>query len=445
MEERETGMDRPTRAATLTIRERLRDFSIHRPTVTALLITLIIVVFLLLPIWWMAGAWYEGQLITEERNSVAVDLSKYGSQLSQTLSRRISLVDGLSAFVLSDTSPESLNRTYNTFAAGLYTTTPGIRNFGVAPGGIQTYVYPLKGNENVPGHNLLTDNRSDVQESNQRMMESRRIDIRGPYELRQGGLGLVISRALFVNNTFWGFCSMVVDMPPILAEAGLSGQTGSLTLAVKNHDGKVFFGDPVLFTGDAVIQQFPVGTGTWEISGMPASGWSAPIQRALLMFRMTGLVIIGLIAGLVFLITKSYISVVIDLIERKRTEEALRESEKKYRMLFSNMQDGFAYCRMIFDSDGHPEDLIYLNVNCAFDQIIGIKNVTGKRFTEVFSGIRNAYPELFVIYGRVALTGTPESVEIDFKPIGKWLHISVYSPEKEYFVAVFEDITERKR
>ena len=76
-----------------------------------------------------------------------------------------------------------------------------------------------------------------------------------------------------------------------------------------------------------------------------------------------------------------------------------------YRTLFDNMIEGFAYCRMIYDNDGHPEDLIYINVNCAFDRIIGIKNVTGKRFTEVFSGVRQAYPELFLIYGRVAWTG----------------------------------------
>jgi signal transduction histidine kinase len=54
-------------------------------------------------------------------------------------------------------------------------------------------------------------------------------------------------------------------------------------------------------------------------------------------------------------------------------------------------------------------------------------------------------PELFEIYGRVASTGNPERFEIDFKPLGISLLVSVYSPTKGFFVAVFDDITERKR
>jgi len=131
--------------------------------------------------------------------------------------------------------------------------------------------------------------------------------------------------------------------------------------------------------------------------------------------------------------------------ERDVLTASLQESEERYRSLFENMLDGFAYCKMLFDDNNRPVDFIYLDVNSAFERLTGLKNVTGKRVTEVIPGIKEAEPELFDIYGRVALTGRPERFEINFKPLGMWLSISVYSTQKEHFVAVFDDISERKR
>jgi PAS domain S-box-containing protein len=125
------------------------------------------------------------------------------------------------------------------------------------------------------------------------------------------------------------------------------------------------------------------------------------------------------------------------------SEQALRESEARYRSLFANMLEGFAYCRMIFE-EGEPRDFVYLDVNEKFDDLTGLRDVVGKRVTEIIPGIRESNPEIFEIYGRVALTGTPEWFETYLDGMG-WLSISVYSPEREHFVAVFENITERKR
>lgn len=134
-----------------------------------------------------------------------------------------------------------------------------------------------------------------------------------------------------------------------------------------------------------------------------------------------------------------------EIVERKRAEEALRESEERYRSLFENMLQGFAHCKMLYDEGGRPSDFIYLDVNGAFGELTGLEKVAGRKVTEVIPGIREAHPELFEIYGRVALTGRPEKFEIEFKPLELWLSISVYSPEREHFVAIFDDITERKK
>jgi PAS domain S-box-containing protein len=134
-----------------------------------------------------------------------------------------------------------------------------------------------------------------------------------------------------------------------------------------------------------------------------------------------------------------------DITDRKKAEEALVANEKKYRTLFENMLEGFAYCRMIYDADGTPSDWVYLDVNRAFEQLTGIQDIVGKHVIEAIPDIRMLNPELFETYGRVAATGVPESFEIDFKPLGVWLRVSVFSPEKGYFVAAFEDITDRKQ
>ncbi len=133
-----------------------------------------------------------------------------------------------------------------------------------------------------------------------------------------------------------------------------------------------------------------------------------------------------------------------DITERRQAEEAISESEKRFRSLFENMLEGFAYCKMLYDG-GVPVDFIYLEVNAAFKTLTGLKDVTGKKASHVIPGVRDSDPELFEIYGRVARTGTPESFELYLKALDMWLAISVYSPGKEHFVAVFDVITERKR
>jgi diguanylate cyclase (GGDEF)-like protein/PAS domain S-box-containing protein len=128
-----------------------------------------------------------------------------------------------------------------------------------------------------------------------------------------------------------------------------------------------------------------------------------------------------------------------------QAKDAVAESESRYRALFENMLEGFAHCEMLFDDHGRPTDFVYLDVNGAFGNLTGLRNVVGKRFTEVIPGGMDSQAELFERYGRVALTGKPERFEIEIEALGMWFSISAHGAGKGCFVATFDNITERKR
>ena len=70
-------------------------------------------------------------------------------------------------------------------------------------------------------------------------------------------------------------------------------------------------------------------------------------------------------------------------------------------------------------------------------------DVEGKRVSEVIPGIFEVDHNLFDVYGNVAATGQAEVFDTFVKSLDQWMRIAVYSPQKGYFIAVFDDITER--
>jgi PAS domain S-box-containing protein len=99
---------------------------------------------------------------------------------------------------------------------------------------------------------------------------------------------------------------------------------------------------------------------------------------------------------------------------------------------------------MIYEA-GAPRDFVYLDVNPAFTKLTGMRDVVGKKVSELIPGIRESDPALFETYGRVAAGGQPEQFEMFVAALNHWFSVSVYSPSKDHFVAVFDVITQRKQ
>ena len=70
---------------------------------------------------------------------------------------------------------------------------------------------------------------------------------------------------------------------------------------------------------------------------------------------------------------RTLVSVVRDITERKLSEEAVRLSEERFRTLFEHMSQAASLNELVYDSDGVPCDVRFLEVNPAFERQTGLK------------------------------------------------------------------------
>lgn len=138
------------------------------------------------------------------------------------------------------------------------------------------------------------------------------------------------------------------------------------------------------------------------------------------------------------------IAFILDVSDRKFAEQSLIESEANYRGLFTHMMNGLAFCKMEYEN-GKPVDFTYLKTNESFERITRLRNADGKKVSELIPNIQQDNPEIFEIYGRVASTGNQEKFETYLPGLDIYFSVFVYSPKRDYFVALFEDVTEQKR
>ena len=130
-------------------------------------------------------------------------------------------LNGIIASLIMTNASSSEN--FNIVAARILPDFPAADCVQLAPNGIVTDVYPLKGNESVLGHNLFEDEKRA--DEAYRTRASGVITIGGPYPLLQGGEGFIGRLPVFNDPDrieFWGFVNVVVRVSKIIETVNLS-------------------------------------------------------------------------------------------------------------------------------------------------------------------------------------------------------------------------------
>ncbi len=213
------------------------------------------------------------------RLHVQANLSQVRARLEMELNGRIHLARGLEALAVA--LPELSQREFEAFAHVMVGQERGIRSLQLARGGVVSHIYPEAGNEAARGHSLLTD--PAVAEAAQRAVSTRNMSLAGPYALRQGGQGLVARLPIFLpapggGERFWGFATVVIDFPTLVAASGIAG-IRETEFAIRGKDGNgresaLILGANDLFAEEHLATEVRFPNGHWVVAARPAGGWT---------------------------------------------------------------------------------------------------------------------------------------------------------------------------
>ena len=138
-------------------------------------------------------------------------ISQLRAQIESQINSVLFLSHGLISYVA--TKPDSEPDQWRALAAEILRGSEHIRNIGLAPDNVLSFVYPLEGNEGALG--LDYENNEKQWPAVEKAIKAGTLIMAGPLELVQGGKGLIARTPIYVRRTptsegrYWGLASVI--------------------------------------------------------------------------------------------------------------------------------------------------------------------------------------------------------------------------------------------
>ena len=222
-----------------------------------------------------------------------------------------------------------------------------IKTHEITKDGIVSQIYPIQGNENAMGFNVLED--SERKKAALLARDSGEYTIAGPFDLVQGGTGVLLFDPVYQtdaqgNEKFWGFSILVMDWEKFIDKMELdkleeAGYHYQIWKRGNKDDEQVVIAQCTNFKKDDTLEvACKVPNDTWYFEIIPGNGWITSMQKlwGLLISLMTAFII--MIVYLQFRMQR-YREQIHETELEKAVYEAKCANEAKTRFLFNMSHD----------------------------------------------------------------------------------------------------------
>jgi len=207
---------------------------------------------------------------------------------------------------------------------------PNILSISVLPGGIIRQIEPLEYNSEAIGHNIFKDPESAQDAIVAR--DSRQLTVTGPYNLIQGGYGIIARLPLYKNGDFWGFVSIVYQFPELIEDLLNLYYSQGILFQIRSQpdvDGDIILGEAKYFPSQQVNAVIEMPNNKWYIAlaYKPGFNW-------ILALKIIGALLILLLSAYLY---HRIITIFINQKEIIEHNNKLTELQSDYRLAIAKI------------------------------------------------------------------------------------------------------------
>ncbi len=273
----------------------------------------------------------------------------YQNRLESSIANRLDAVSALKAlFILH---PQTSASEFGHFADLLMQTNPPIRALQYADATTRvSYVYPPRNNEITIREPMLLIADAKRGPFVKKAISQKCATAQGPFNLRQGGVGMAVRNPIFIDDRFIGLAIGIYDVPVLIEEA-FAGMLANPSLAVQLQDAdQHVFSGPETTGPDWIEKSIVVADTHWTMN----IGWQhrpeGPSTTVRVIIWLCGMAILTSLLVIMVMafsrqrllayrvkqrtreLNEKNILLAKEVGQRKSAQRALQRSEEKLRM-----------------------------------------------------------------------------------------------------------------